>query len=253
MSRVTLEYRSSIAQDRLSRRRQSPEHSWYQSSFRGFAIRGAHELSRQHIQVLQGDMIVPEDQLSEANATTEKGEYRRNITEVEDTGMDREKRQVMTGHGYPRTLWTPGVPIAYRFDSSIGKFLSSFFLTPKTQIREPAISCDMRSSSGRSIAVCLSRKMATTCRGFASSEVKAATAIWERPLGTASRSFPSATDAKGYAQHEGLAATNRIVPHRHTRNRSCAGNVSPPFAVGSRQVHNTDNAEYESRLGQTLC
>ncbi|KAH7694038.1 metalloprotease 1 precursor, partial [Aphelenchoides avenae] len=44
-------------------------------------------------------------------------------TPPQNVSKDRRgKRQIVTGQNYPRNKWTPGVPIAYRFDSSIDSF-----------------------------------------------------------------------------------------------------------------------------------
>ena len=40
--------------------------------------------------------------------------------ELEKGDGSRAKRQVQTGPEYPKNKWAPGVPIAYRFESSIG-------------------------------------------------------------------------------------------------------------------------------------
>lgn len=63
-------------------------------------------------------MILSKDQVSDSNGMAEEGSFPDQSVETNEVG--REKRQVQTGNGYPRNKWTPGTPIAYRFDNSIG-------------------------------------------------------------------------------------------------------------------------------------
>ncbi|KAH7702072.1 metalloprotease 1 precursor [Aphelenchoides avenae] len=67
----------------------------------------------------EGDMILSKEQLAANNGTAEEGRYPDQSVSAEALDVGREKRQVQTGNGYPRNKWTPGTPIAYRFDSSI--------------------------------------------------------------------------------------------------------------------------------------